>query len=283
MHLIVSGDSFINHTFFAAAIALASSTSFADESSDQKSAAEKRHQLMIGATWQKADLEFTENRPPLPEVTIDQKDLGLANDFTSLSIDYSYRINDNWEIMLGAFQFEIDDDHTVSRDFNFDGVEFSTNTDISSSIKFDSYIAEVMYSIHRSADSEIMLGAGLHAFDFSALIQSRTTLGNRDGVYANASEDFLAPLPNIRAKGQLRLAENLDVYGSAGWLSATYDKYEGDFVYARIRLQYNLSNRFGVSIGYQFIDIDLTIDRASGQTRYDALLEGSSLQVSYRF
>ena len=156
---------------------------------------DSRHVLTMGATWQDADAELAATRGRLPGATLALDDLGLSNDDTSWMAEYRYRINDRWSLSVGAFTFEVDGSREVSRDFNFDGVEFEAGAALDTELGVDTYIVDLMYSVYRGQRSAIMLGGGLHAFDLDAELSARVFIGEGERSVRNAGSSILAPLP----------------------------------------------------------------------------------------
>ena len=68
-----------------------------------------------------------------------------------------------------------------------------------------------------------------------------------------------------------------------GWLSITYDEYDGNFSYVHARTTYNFTDHFGVSLGYQYVDLDFTRDRDRGETGIEASFDGPSVVLTYGF
>ncbi len=243
----------------------------------------KRHSLMAGATWQDAEVKLAATRDRFPETSIDLGDLGLDDDYVSWMAEYRYRINDKWAISLGAFTFEVDGDRSVSREFNFDGTVFEAGAALDTELGVKTYIIDLMYSAYHGERLELMLGGGLHAFDFSAELSARAFIGDQETSTKVAGETILAPLPNLRAQAFYALTPRLSALVTLGWLSAKYDDFDGEFLYAHGRLHYGLGHGIGISAGYQFTDIDLTEDKNNGSNSYQMEFSGPTLLLTYSF
>ena len=71
--------------------------------------------------------------------------------------------------------------------------------------------------------------------------------------------------------------------GTLGWLSLEYEQYDGSFSYIHARTVYRLTEHFGIALGYQFLDMDLTVDRTRGDAGFDIQFNGPSLHLAYSF
>ena len=243
----------------------------------------KRHRLQVGVTWQTADLEFSANRQPLPPVSISQDDVGLDDSYTSFMIDYQYRINSDWTLFMGAYRFSIDGATQIERDLNFNGAVYPVGSYVESTADIDVYIVDGLYTLHQSENMEIRVGAGLHAFDLRASLDGALTAGDQEGPFAEESEAFLAPLPNLRFQGEYALSERLNFELTLGWLSASYEDYSGDFRYANAQLHFAVTERLGISSGFQYTRVNVSEKRSNGKDKYDVDLYGPNVQVSYSF
>ena len=97
-------------------------------------------------------------------------------------------------------------------------------------------------------------------------------------------EEFIAPVPNLRLFGTYALNEKLSFSGSAGWLSFSYEDWDGDFLYVRGLVEYRFTERWGIGAGYQYTDVDVKRDRDNGDfEEYDLDLSGFQAYVSYSF
>ena len=68
-----------------------------------------------------------------------------------------------------------------------------------------------------------------------------------------------------------------------GWLSANYDEYEGGYLFARMRANYRISDRFSLSLGYHYTDVDFTRDTRDKEIEFNTQFSGPAVQLSYGF
>ena len=86
-------------------------------------------------------------------------------------------------------QYSASGSRTTSRDFTYDGVEFEAGTNIDTELDVNTYIVDVMYRVYGSDRAEVLVGGGLHIFDFSTEIEARISVGDleRSGKSAAGS------------------------------------------------------------------------------------------------
>ena len=242
-----------------------------------------KHNIILGVYEQTADAKFYANPDEIGKATIDLGDLGIDDTDFSYLLEYRYRLNEKWLFSIGTFQFGTTGTLEGKRDFVFDGVEFEAGANLDTTLDVDTYMIEAMYSVYKSDRAEILLGAGLHMFDFSASIDSRVFVGEQERAGSSASDDILAPLPNLRAQGFYALSPKWGLAVTLGWLSAKYEDYDGSFAYLHARTMYRFTERFGVGVGYQYIDADLSHDRDKGEIGFEIQFDGPAAYLAYSF
>ncbi|GAB5413917.1 MAG: hypothetical protein Cons2KO_15200 [Congregibacter sp.] len=263
---------------------LAGQTALAQqEASSASHLFDKKHVFSAGFTRQHTDATIgaaADGRAPL-EITLD--DLGIDDQDDSYYFEYRYRFKPRWSVFAGAYSFSGKGGRTNSRDFTYDGVEFTAGTELQADLGVDAYIVDVLYSVHRSENLEIMLGGGLHALDLSADIGARLTVGEQSNEFRRAGTTLLAPVPNFRGAATWNLSDNMGFSFVGGWLSANVDNYDGSFSYAHLRAHYSFGNGFGAALGYQITDVDITESRARGDLLYNIELDGPTFTLTYGF
>jgi len=108
-------------------------------------------------------------------------------------------------------------------------------------------------------------------------------VGDGEVTGSRANDDLMAPLPNLRVQGFYALSSRWAVTGTLGWLSLNYEEYEGSFAYIHTRVTYRMTERFGVALGYQYLDMDFSVDRDRGEAGVDINFNGPSMHLSYSF
>lgn len=243
-----------------------------------------KHIIGVGLAYQEADSELRATVGGLPPAKVDLGDLGVDDTDISGALEYRWRFASRWELSALAYRFDQSGDRTVQRDFNFDGQEFTAGLAADTGISIDTYIVDVLYSVYRSETLDVMLGGGLHAFDLEASIKARAFIDDDSRRAEAATSDLLAPLPNLRMQAFWRISDNWRASITTGWLSANYDEYDGSFAYLHPRIGYLFGDNWAVSLGYQWVNIDLTQKKSSlRETEFDAEFMGPTLFLNYRF
>lgn len=240
-----------------------------------------KHMFVLGGYRQSFDGNFFANRDRLPETTLNIGGLGIDNTENSFMAEYRFRLTNKWMFTLGAYRFDTDGRIEAGRDFTYDGIEYQVGARLDTRVAVDTLMFEALYSVYKTDRAEVLVGGGLHLFDFSTSIKSKVIVGDQEFTDSEGKDDILAPLPNVRLQGFYALSPKWALSASIGWLSASYNDYSGSFAYLHARTMYRFTERFGVTIGYQFVDVELDHDKPNGEVGVDIRFEGPTFAISY--
>jgi len=249
---------------------------------------EDTHSFRLGVYSQDTDIQAVSTIDPFPPIEIDlTDDLGMDDNSESIYASYRWRFGEKWSLSTTFERLELDGKGFASKDFNFDGKEFTAGAAVSTEYTMDTYLIDVGYSLIRTDTWEVVVGFGIHAFDIETVIEGRLEIdgGGDDNIVegARASADFLAPLPNLRAGVTYMLTPQWELNAGIGWLSLEIDNIDGNYTYGEIGTEYRITDRFGIGATYQLSKIDVTVDESDGFDAVDIEFSGPSIYLSYGF
>lgn len=240
------------------------------------------HEFALGATWQRAKSTALASVPALPPVDIELKDFDLENHRTSWMAEYRWRFRERWLLDVFAYQYEDEGRTAASKDFNYNGVEFTAGAIVDSTLEINTYSVDVLYALHQGDRSELLVGGGIHALELSASFKAAIVGKGEIGSFSRASETLLYPVPNLRAQGTIAFNDRFGADLTAGWMSADVSDYAGSFAYLHARLRCRIGHRSSLSLGYQFTVVDVSYEPGNGRKQaFDAELHGPSLQFTW--
>jgi hypothetical protein len=270
---------------FAAAAFLASAgAAFAQYSSPlADSLYTSKHLITLGAASQTADATIAAAPAGSEGASISLRDLAIDNEDQTYYLEYSYRFKPRWALVAGTYQFSGSGGRETARDLEYNGVEFTTGSTIQSKLDIDAYIIDVLYRVYANERFEFMAGGGVHALDLGADIRGQVRINELESAFRQSGTTLLAPVPNLRAMALWKPADRFAVRLNGGWLSARVDDVDGAFTYAHLRGSWELTENFGLSLGYQWTDVDITEKRGPISSNYNVTLRGPTLTASYGF
>jgi hypothetical protein len=244
----------------------------------------KKHRLTLGGFWQESEASLTAAREPLEPTAVNLEAMGLKDRDTTWMVEYRFRKNPRWQYSASLYRYSQSTDLTAEKAFNFDGVEVEVGSALETSLTIDTYIFDAMYTLRRTQHSELAIGGGFHVLDNDVIVNSRRRVnGNETAEIERGSAALIAPLPNLRATYFHAFSPKLSLMATAGWLSLSYEQYDGDFRYLRLKAEYLLTDALGVSAGFQFASIDAQENLDRGYNRFDVEFSGLTVGVSYAF
>lgn len=146
-------------------------------------------QFSLGLFSQNNDAIIRSTAPNDQPIDIDLEDLGLDESETVPQIGAYWRINDKWRLNFVVSDMGISSFETVDTTFNYDGVTYPVNANLSTNLDIRLYIVSLDYAFSKSETTEWSVGLGLHAIDLGLGIDA--TLNN--AALGSGAEDFLAP------------------------------------------------------------------------------------------
>ena len=239
----------------------------------------------LGASWLKADGTFSSTRDGEPTDKLSTGDLDIDDTNTQAGFAFRWRFTDRWRLTFDYLG--LDNDGNVREEFNdfeFGDIKASGFLEIDTKFETDFYIAQVGYSFLKNERAELGIGAGAHVINFDTRLKvSGGVTGIGSGSVQSDTVTLTAPLPNVLGFGSYAFTPKLSVDGSVGWFGLSYNDYSGDLLALTANLDYRVTKHFGVGVGYNYFDMDLTIKKSNRKDKYDLDYKGPFVYVSAGF
>ena len=238
----------------------------------------------LGATYMDAEGTFSSTLDGEPTDDLSTSDLGIDDGNTTPYLGFRWRFADRWRLTFNYFG--LDNDGGVRKDFDellFGKIEAKGFLAVDTDFETDFYVTQVGYSFLKNERGELGVGAGLHIVDFDVSLKVSGEINGKSGSTQSASTNLTVPLPNILGYGTYAFTPRLSLDGSIGWFGLDYDDYSGNLISLNANLEYRLTDHFGIGVGYNYIDMDLTIEQSRREDNYDLEYNGPVLYVSAGF
>lgn len=240
--------------------------------------------VSAGAAWFHVDAKMSKwTEGEEEEEVIDLDRLGVDNTDTSPYLTFDWRVSPRWVLAADYFRLDVSGGRRVDFDFEFGDLVVPIGAAVDSVLKLDFYVFSAAYSFQRSERAEFGFGLGVHGVDLTYELYADTRIGDATVILGEEDDNFLAPLPNLYIHGSYAFTPELVARIESGWLSLTYDDYDGDLLTLHGQLAYWWTDRFAIGAGYSFIDLDVVRDRGTRREHYDIYMNGPRAFVTYTF
>jgi len=219
--------------------------------------------------------------------TVDlDKDLNLGQGNAIAYVGATWRPWENHEFGIGYYQDDASADRVITRDFEFNGNPYQTNTTVHAEDSIDTY--EAYYTWWAANTPTWTLGprVGLVWYRFDLTLE-RTRDPNGVPVINTVRDEVSADLPVPTLGGAWRYVPGGDSpwrFGAdAGWFSLNSGGVSGDVYFARLGAEWFPWENWGFSLDYTSRRINVDTDKSSFTGNLNFRDSGLRLGVVYRF
>jgi hypothetical protein len=244
---------------------------------------EETFYISLGAYFLDAEVEYSETKTGEPRQSVNLDDLGIDGNSVTPMIELGWRFKQRWSLTANYFLFDESGKLRNEREFIIGDTVFPVGIALDSTVRVDTYILNLGYSLFKNQNSEFGLGIGIHGFDFNADIQGRATIGENQFPFVSESQDFIAPLPNIRVFGSYAFNSRWHASFKGGWLSADIGDYSGEMWIFDTKFEFRATKSLGLGVGYMWNTLDVEVEKKSRIEKYDLEFNGPLLYLSYSF
>lgn len=241
----------------------------------------------LGGMKHRGNATLAATRPDAPVDELTFTDLGLTDETEVFWGDFAWQFAERWKFRLNYSSFDATGERVQTTGGNWDDLEWGVGARLSTDFEMELYIADLTWDFLKTEKGHMGVGLGLHAvdLDLGVLLEVGAEIGGEGGfipVDADATS-VLAPLPNVSLSGGYLIADKVYLSGSLGFFSLEVDKYDGSLFSARAAVEWRPWEHFGLGAAYQYVELELDVDRDSKQEYYDFEFYGPILFLSVGF
>ena len=229
--------------------------------------------------------EFSVRLPDGNDVTIIDFDrAGLNDSDSSYWLSLNWRsAGSRWGMWFGSWQYDVTGSRNWQKSLPIGDTEIPVGASVTSSFDAKWYILEATYSFHRSTKIDTGIGLGVLTMDLDTQLSASFEVGDREVNVVTSQLDTLAPLPNVLVYFHWKFAPSWNLVTRLGYFDLTYGDYSGRMMNAHAMFNYQLSQRWALGLGYQFVDLDLEIEKANFTKVYDIRFAGPMAFARFSF
>lgn len=242
--------------------------------------------VSAGFTTLDADGIFSVRGPRGNNVTVlDFDRAGLKESDSSYWLTIKWRSsNSRWGAWFGSWQYDVNGSRIWQNSLPLpNGDEIPVGASVTTSFDARWFILEATYSFYRSKSIDAGIGFGIHSVELDTTLTARVQIGGQESEVITGNLDTLAPLPNVLTYASWKVAPKWMVIARVGYFTLDYDKFGGDMLNAHGMVNYSVSQRWSLGVGYQLVHLDLAIDETNYVQIYKLDFEGPMAYARFRF
>lgn len=241
--------------------------------------------VSAGFMYLDGDGKFSARLPSGQEVTIIDFDrAGLKDTDSSYWLSLNWRsASSHWGAWFGSWRYDVVGSREWQDSLPIGDTEIPVGASVTSDFDATWYILEATYSFYRSESVDTGIGFGVHTVDLDTTITARFQIGDREVEVVSKGLDTLVPLPNLLAYLYWKFAPRWNLVGRVGYFSLDYGDYSGQMTNAHAMANYQLSPRWRLGLGYQFVNLDLDVEKADFAQVYDIDFSGPIAFAKFSF
>ena len=241
--------------------------------------------VAAGAMYLDGDGKFSVRLPDGEEVTIIDFDrAGLKESDSSYWLSLNWRsASSHWGVWFGSWQYDVVGSRMWEDSLPIEGTEIPVGASVVSDFRATWYILEATYSFYRTETIDAGIGFGFHTVDLDTTITARFNIGDQEREVVSKGLDTLAPLPNALVYFHWKFAPRWNLVTRLGYFGMDYGDYSGKMTNAHATVNYQLSSRWALGLGYQFVNLDLDVEMKDFTQVYDIDFAGPMAFARFSF
>ena len=243
--------------------------------------------ISAGYMYLDGDGRFAARLPDGREIPIiNFERAGLKDTDSSYWLSINWRsAHSRWGAWFGSWRYDVTGSRVWGTSLPIDDTEIPVGASVTSDFDATWYILEATFSFYRSETIDTGIGFGLHTVDLDTTIIAEFEIGDQKSKITSSSLDTIAPLPNVLAYLHWKFATRWNFTGRIGYFGLDYSDYSGEMTNAHAMVNFELSRRWALGLGYQFVSLDLDIEKPKkGYTQvYDIDFSGPMMFAKFSF
>ena len=241
--------------------------------------------MAAGFMYLDADGSFSARQPDGNIITIIDFDrAGLKETDSSYWLSLNWRsARSHWGAWFGSWRYDVVGSREWQDSLLTGDAEIPAGASVTSDFDATWYILEVTYSFYRSESVDTGIGFGFHMVDLDTTMTARVQIGEREVELVSKGLDTFAPLPNVLVYLHWKFAPRWNFVGRVGYFGLDYGDYSGQMTNLHAMVNYQLSPRWALGFGYQFVNLDLDVEKKDFTHVYDIDFAGPMAFARFSF
>ncbi|WP_298633477.1 hypothetical protein [uncultured Umboniibacter sp.] len=245
---------------------------------------ERSNSISFGAFYQSAYVGIDSSSNLDSSEGLNLETLGVDTSDTSAVFSYRRRLSQRFSVDLSYSDYRSQGDRVLTADVEYNGTIFEVGARVQTEFKSQTLATRLTYDFYQTPSTALGIGVGIHAMELQAQLSGEGQLdGDVVASQSVASDNLLAPLPNLVFTAKHAFDDRLLLNLSAGWLSFNIDDYEGRILLSEASLSYRVTESASVAVAYQLNDINVSHYGDLLDSNYNMTQGGPLLMIKWAF
>ncbi len=205
-----------------------------------------------------------------------ESDLGLEKSGTVVRLDGFFRISESHRLDFSVFDLSRSSSKRVQTEIDFDDVIYPVDTVVSSEFDLNIYKLAYTWSFVQRDSGYLGVTGGVYVADIGTKLAA-------ESIGARSGSGITAPLPVIGLRGEHAFNNKWSVRASAEFFALEYNDYSGGLVDWLVGVDYRVTERTSVGIGFNSVGFDVGVDKQRLNGDLDWRYSGAILSLRVDF
>jgi len=202
---------------------------------------------------------------------------------TSLAGEFRWQFGEKWSLSGQYFESNDQARAMLDEDIHWGDYTFREGTFAAAGVGMT--VARVFAGrrFSNGPRHEFGLGAGGHWIEIDAFIEGEAFVNDASTGIQRESVGVSGPLPNIGGWYDYALSSRWLASARLDWLDVSFDKYSGGLLNASLGIDFQATQHFGVSLAYQYFNLDVTVDDTDWNGEVEIEYSGPFLSATFNW
>jgi hypothetical protein len=209
-----------------------------------------------------------------------EDEFGLNRSDEVFAIDFGWRYGKKWSLLTQYFESSGSRSAILDEDIEWKDVVFEQGSNAVAGQDFRLVRVFFGRQFNTSERHDFGIGAGLHWLEIGAFIEGNIIVGGGSNEFRRESVNVDFPLPNIGVWYRYSLSPKWAFRSRYDYLNADIGDFNGSMTNAALGLNYQMFEKFGVGLNYNFFELDLGVTKPDWRGQVKSRYEGLFVYIS---
>lgn len=209
-----------------------------------------------------------------------ENEFGLSKSDEVFALEFGWRFGKKWSLLTQYFEASGSRTAVLDEDIEWRDVVFVAGSSATAGQEFSVLRMFFGRRFDTSERHDIGIGAGLHWFEITALLEGNIIVGGQGNQFRRESVEAKAPMPNVGLWYNFSLTPKWALTSRLDYLGVDIGDFSGELVNLGLGVNYRAFENFGFGLNYNYLELDLTITKPDWRGGTETTYKGLFLHAS---